>query len=150
AHLDQARAQRLLPGRHHREPGAGRERPVELDALDAGVPPPPAGDVAEQAPDDLGRGGGLDRVLGLPGRRHKCTYNMPPYFVKSCYTSGMKIALAQVAHPASFDAGLDEILAGIAAAAARGARAVCFPECALNGMPGVGFPIEPLDEERHD
>src|SRR5262249_27995438 len=61
----------------------------------------------------------------------------------------MMIALAQVPHPASFDAGLAEILAGIAAAAARGARVVCFPECALNGMPGVGCAVARMSAGPH-
>jgi predicted amidohydrolase len=62
----------------------------------------------------------------------------------------VQIALAQVPHPTSFEAGLAEVLRAIAAARARAARLVCFPECALNGMRGTGFPTSPLSEREHD
>ena len=62
----------------------------------------------------------------------------------------MKIALAQIPHPKSFDSGLAEVVRTIVAAAARGARLVCFPECALKGMRGTGFPVEALCEREHD
>jgi len=42
------------------------------------------------------------------------------------------------------------VLAGIAAAAAAGARTVCFPECCLKGMRGTGFPVEALTVREHD
>jgi len=62
----------------------------------------------------------------------------------------VRIALAQVPHPTSFETGLAEVVRTIAAAAARGARLVCFPECVLKGMRGTGFPVEPLSEREHD
>ncbi|GEJ58584.1 carbon-nitrogen hydrolase family protein [Anaeromyxobacter diazotrophicus] len=62
----------------------------------------------------------------------------------------MQIALAQVPHPTSFEGGLAEVVRAVAAAAAGGARLVCFPECTLKGMRGTGFPIEPLTEHEHD
>jgi ribosomal-protein-alanine N-acetyltransferase len=62
----------------------------------------------------------------------------------------VRIALAQLPHPTTFDGGLAEVLAGIAAAAARGARVVCFPECALAGMRGTDFPVVAPTAEQHD
>ena len=62
----------------------------------------------------------------------------------------MRIALAQTVHPAGFDAGLAEVVRSVAAAAERGARVVCLPECALAGLPGTGYPVEPLQEREHD
>jgi N-carbamoylputrescine amidase len=62
----------------------------------------------------------------------------------------MRIALAQVPHPVSFDAGLAAVLEGVAAAAAAGARVVCFPECCLKGMRGTDFVVEALTDAEHD
>jgi ribosomal-protein-alanine N-acetyltransferase len=62
----------------------------------------------------------------------------------------MRLALAQLPHPTSFQSGLDAVLAGIGAAAAVGARVVCFPECCLKGMRGAGFPVEALTVREHD
>jgi predicted amidohydrolase len=62
----------------------------------------------------------------------------------------MRIALAQVLHPASFATGLLAVQRGIAAAAESGANLVCFPECCLKGMRGTGFTVEALTHEEHD
>ena len=62
----------------------------------------------------------------------------------------MRIALAQVPHPASFAAGLEAVLNGIAAGADAGAALVCFPECCLKGMRGTDFPVEALTPDEHD
>ena len=62
----------------------------------------------------------------------------------------MRIALAQVPHPRSFEEGLAAVLDGVASAAAAGARVVCFPECCLKGMRGTDFPVEALTEAEHD
>lgn len=62
----------------------------------------------------------------------------------------MRIALAQVPHPGSFEEGLAAVRRGVAEAAAAGARLVCFPECCLNGMRGTEFPVEALTRQQHD
>ncbi len=62
----------------------------------------------------------------------------------------MRLALAQLAHPTSFQGGLDAVLAGLDAAAHAGARLVVFPECCLKGMRGTAFPVEPLTAREHD
>jgi len=62
----------------------------------------------------------------------------------------VRIALAQVPHPASFDSGLAAVLKGIAAAADAGAHLVCFPECCLKGMRGTDFVVEAITPEEHD
>ncbi|HSD65332.1 MAG TPA: carbon-nitrogen hydrolase family protein, partial [Vicinamibacteria bacterium] len=46
--------------------------------------------------------------------------------------------------------GLAGVRKGIAAAAAAGARLVCFPECCLKGMRGTEFTVEALTREEHD
>jgi len=62
----------------------------------------------------------------------------------------MRIALAQVPHPESFDAGLAEVLRTLGEAAARGAAVVCFPECVLKGMRGTDYPVVALEAREHD
>jgi len=62
----------------------------------------------------------------------------------------MRIALAQVTHPGSFEGGLQEVRSAIAGAAAAKAELVCFPESCLKGMRGTDFPVEPLTVEEHD
>jgi ribosomal-protein-alanine N-acetyltransferase len=62
----------------------------------------------------------------------------------------MRLALCQVPHPTSYQAGLDAVLAGVEAAARAGARLVCFPECCLKGMRGTGYPVEALTVREHD
>src|SRR5689334_16724524 len=61
AQLDDVLAVRL-----HRDRGADRERAVQLDPLDVGVPLGPAGHVGPRLPDGLRSGGGLSAVFGDP------------------------------------------------------------------------------------
>jgi predicted amidohydrolase len=62
----------------------------------------------------------------------------------------VRIALAQVPHPTSFEGGLAAVRTGIAVAAGAGASLVCFPECCLKGMRWTGFTVEALTREEHD
>jgi predicted amidohydrolase len=62
----------------------------------------------------------------------------------------VRLALAQVPHPTSFEGGLDAVLKAISAAAAAEARLVCLPECCLKGMRGTDFTVEALTPEEHD
>jgi predicted amidohydrolase len=62
----------------------------------------------------------------------------------------VRVALAQVSHPTTFEEGLESVRRGIAAAAEADARLVCFPECCLKGMRGTDFPVEALTRKEHD
>ncbi len=62
----------------------------------------------------------------------------------------MRLALAQVTHPESFEDGLAAVRSAIGEAAAAGAEIVCFPECCLKGMRGTDFPVEALTVAEHD
>jgi N-carbamoylputrescine amidase len=68
---------------------------------------------------------------------------------RALYTNGADRARPGTP-PTSFETGLAEVVRTIAAAAARGARLVCFPECVLKGMRGTGFPVETLGAREHD
>jgi len=62
----------------------------------------------------------------------------------------MRIALAQISHPRSFEAGLETVLSSIARAASKGPLLLCFPENCLKGLRGVGYPVSAMTREEHD
>lgn len=53
--------------------------------------------------------------------------------------SSLRIALANLAYPASPAESVARVEAAIARAAAEGARLICFPECYVPGYRGLGF-----------
>lgn len=59
----------------------------------------------------------------------------------------MKIALASVPFTADIEKMLGYIEESIEKAAARGARIVCFPECCIPGMRGIGIDIPEVSAE---
>lgn len=58
-----------------------------------------------------------------------------------------RIALANLAFPASPEAAVAATTAAIAEAAARGAELVCFPECFVPGYRALGAPVPPAGAE---
>jgi predicted amidohydrolase len=57
----------------------------------------------------------------------------------------MRIALANLAYPASPEESIARVEAALARAASDGARLVCFPECYVPGYRGLGFAPPPPD-----
>ncbi len=57
----------------------------------------------------------------------------------------LRIALANLAYPASPEDSIARVETAIAGAAAEGARLVCFPECYVPGYRGLGFSPPPPD-----
>ena len=58
----------------------------------------------------------------------------------------MRIALANLVHPASPEDSITRATAAIAEAGTRGAHIVCFPECYVPGYRGLGHAPPPPDE----
>src|SRR4030095_3669546 len=83
ADVDQPYAKRVLPGRLHREPCAGRERTVDIDLLDAGIPAFPSPDIAKDVPDDVGRRRRLDREFPAP--ELLVAHRSSPYSMRAYY-----------------------------------------------------------------
>ena len=61
--------------------------------------------------------------------------------------STARIALANLAFPASPDAAVAATTAAIAEAARAGANLVCFPECFVPGYRALGAPVPPADAD---
>ncbi len=59
--------------------------------------------------------------------------------------STFRIALANLAYPASPEESVTRVETAIARAAADGARLVCFPECYVPGYRGLGYAPPPPD-----
>ncbi len=62
----------------------------------------------------------------------------------------MLIALASPRVASSVEDGLDKTKQCLAAAAARGAEIVCFPEAYLPGLRGLDFEVPPFDREQQE
>jgi predicted amidohydrolase len=62
----------------------------------------------------------------------------------------MIIALAAPRVAPTLDEGLDRVRQAMSAAAARGARIVCFPEAYLPGLRGLDFDVPPFDQAQQE
>lgn len=59
--------------------------------------------------------------------------------------SSVRVALANLAFPASPDASVEATCAAIAEAGRAGADLICFPECFVPGYRALGAPVPPAD-----